>query len=287
MWSSTLHRPWLGPEKMNPSKSRSVQLGVLFVLASALVDVWLACCLQRQVVLNEASFVFAVYLGLIFGQLAIGGGWLVYGPRHALARLPAGLMLVWLLAWPIAHAGQTLTARPFFVVGIYVAIVSLCLAGFRVARYTWISVGDNSLARLNDSAHLQFSLASVAAWMTGICLFLGLAGQTGVDSSELTNAVVYLSPFVFTALVCWSSLRCGGTLTWRIMLLLVCPVVAGLVGTGVLPGVHGTVTFAIAATVELSYIGLACMLLYSAGYRLFVRPSQGHEFHRPGPVRLG
>ena len=80
---------------MSVTPMKTFFLGLIFLLASTLLNIWLGGCLQRQVVLNERSLEFSIYLGLIFGQLALGAVWLVYGRWHVLVRLPTSLALVW------------------------------------------------------------------------------------------------------------------------------------------------------------------------------------------------
>ena len=263
-------------------------LGLIFLLASTLLNIWLGGCLQRQVVLNERSLEFSIYLGLIFGQLALGAVWLVYGRWHVLVRLPTSLALVWLLVGPIVHSEHAMIARPFFVGGIYLACVSLILTSFRASRYVMILNNENPSCHVNDlTGHLQFSLGSLIAGITATCLFCGLARQIGVDRSELTNVAIYLLPFIFTAFLCWSGICAAGSLVRRVLMpLAICPVVAGLVGMSCFPGVHGMATFTIASIVECFYLAGAWIVFDSAGCHFVAIPARLHEPYPNGSARV-
>jgi len=269
--------------------SRWLPASVLFGLASIGANLWLVFGWRGQVILDETSISFAIYQGLIFGQLATAAGWLVFGQRPALVRLSGGLLLIGLLGWPLAQVGSVITARPFFVAGIYLALNAIWMAGLRVTCGVRVSRANGVATGVNLAAHnLQFSLGSAMAWLTGFCLFFGLARQTEIEFTEMTKIVVYLIPFVFTAFVGSGVVCSGNAVIWRkIATMAVCPFVAGLVGTGFFPGTRGMAVFAIAAVVELLYIAVAWKLCYLAGYRLRRSTAANMSSSRePGPQTM-
>lgn len=244
----------------------------MLVLAAVLLDVAVGIRVGRPVLLDESSPAFVLYQGLVLGQLAVLAAWIVYGKGISVYRLFIALVAVWSLSYPIGHDVDRVATRAFFVLGFYLAMVAIPLASVRLCGFTLVDDTDQHSVR-DVPGGPQYSLSSILAWMTALCALLGIGPSVGLTWGAVPEMMIYLLPFVFTALTAHWCVFCCRRWPLRIGLPLgACPAISAATGAGILPG-FGAWPFAMASLVEAISVSLAAYSFMIVGIRFVRRPS--------------
>lgn len=248
--------------------SQRLLIGTL-LLTTLSTDLIVGYSISKQHLPDETSFRFVVYLGLVFTQLAIMGGWLVYGRGTSVLRLATVLLFIWMLTWPFSEGSTSILSRALFVLGTYIVSVTLPLATFHLLGFQ-LKMFNSKRSRISQLQKMgpRFSLSSIVTWMTAICLTMGIFPHTDIEWKMFGKILCYLAPFTFTTFVnFWSIFVCRhGHVRWMLPFL-VCPLISGLVGMTRLPE-SGFQSFAGTTFIVSTYLGLSLFLLHNRGCRL-------------------
>ena len=205
-------------------KSRYL-LPALLILATVLVDaVWITRYGR------DLDLIETVLVGVIFGQIAALGHWLVLGRMPVLLRLVIVLGGAGLLSVGISLPEMESVADMMSIVVFYSSLFAapaavMRLAGFSFARpdsgepssSTWNGGRPAFWSKLSVLRPWQFSLGTLFAWTTCAALLMGLFQWIGLpwpefvdwtDSHDLLMIFTFFGGFAASAgVVYWSVLR--------------------------------------------------------------------------------
>ena len=243
---------------------------LLLIMATVAVDLVLGKWVRTPLVPDEASFSFQAYLALVFAQLSFVAGWIVFGRRNLIARCLVATLALWMLAWPLAGSEGIIVTRPLYVLGTFLFMVATPLAGLRLTGFRITPVEDLSRdpPQVESGAVAQFSLGSIIALTTVFCLALGVAPDVDITGLQFARIVVYLFPFVFTALASlWSVFSFQHRWLRLVLAFALCPAITSLVEPAILPRPESWACV-ISAVAEANLVLFASYVLLTAGFRL-------------------